>query len=68
MLVLSRKESEQLVIGGDIVVTVSRISGNRVQLTITAPLSVRIQRGELSSTKQSNCSKQSENRRGDARA
>jgi len=47
MLVLSRKEGEQLVIGDNIVVTVSRISGNRVALGIDAPRDVRIVRGEL---------------------
>jgi carbon storage regulator len=47
MLVLSRKEGEQLRIGDDIVVTVSRISGNRVAIGIEAPRSVRVVRGEL---------------------
>ena len=47
MLVLSRKEGEQLMIGDDIVVTINRISGNRVAIGIDAPRSVRIVRGEL---------------------
>lgn len=47
MLVLSRKEGEQLIIGDDIVLTISRISGNRVAVGIEAPRSVRIIRGEL---------------------
>lgn len=47
MLVLSRKEGEQLVIGDDIVLTVNRISGNRVAIGIEAPREVRIVRGEL---------------------
>lgn len=47
MLVLSRKESEQIVIGKDTVVTVMRISGNRVRLAIEAPQFVRIWRAEL---------------------
>jgi carbon storage regulator len=47
MLVLSRKEGEQLMIGEDIVVTINRISGNRVAIGIDAPRSVRIVRGEL---------------------
>ena len=47
MLVLSRKEGEQLMIGDDIVVTINRISGNRVAVGIDAPRSVRIVRGEL---------------------
>jgi carbon storage regulator CsrA len=47
MLVLSRKEGEQLIIGDDVVITVSRISGNRVALGIEAPRNIRIVRGEL---------------------
>ena len=47
MLVLSRKESEQLLIGDDIVLTINRISGNRVAVGIEAPRDVRIIRGEL---------------------
>lgn len=47
MLVLSRKEGERLVIGNDIVVTVTKISGNRITLGIDAPRDVRITRGEL---------------------
>ncbi|TWU02272.1 carbon storage regulator [Stieleria varia] len=47
MLVLSRKTGEQLMIGDDIVVTINRISGNRVAIGIEAPRDVRIVRGEL---------------------
>jgi len=47
MLVLSRKEGEQLRIGDDIVLTVSRLSGNRVSIGIEAPRDIRIVRGEL---------------------
>ena len=47
MLVLSRKEGEQLVIGDNIKLTVNRISGNRVAIGIEAPKDVRIVRGEL---------------------
>ena len=47
MLVLSRKEGEQLVIGDNIILTVNRISGNRVAIGIEAPRDVRIVRGEL---------------------
>ncbi|MEZ6138558.1 MAG: carbon storage regulator [Pirellulaceae bacterium] len=47
MLVLSRKEGEKLVIGDNITLVVSRISGNRVTVGIEAPADVKIFRGEL---------------------
>ncbi len=47
MLVLSRKEGEQLMIGDNVVLTINRISGNRVTIGIDAPRDVRIVRGEL---------------------
>ena len=47
MLVLSRKVGQRLVIGDNITVTVTRISGNRVTIGIEAPDDVRILRGEL---------------------
>ena len=47
MLVLSRKEGEQLIIGDDIVLTINKINGNRVAIGIEAPRNVRILRGEL---------------------
>lgn len=47
MLVLSRKPGEQILIGDDIVVTVHRLSGNRVSIGIDAPQTYRIVRGEL---------------------
>ncbi|MBX3420992.1 MAG: carbon storage regulator [Pirellulaceae bacterium] len=47
MLVLSRKEGEKLVIGDNITLVVTRISGNRVTVGIEAPVDVKIFRGEL---------------------
>ncbi len=47
MLVLSRKEGEKIVIGDNIVVTINRLSGNRVAVGIEAPREVSIVRGEL---------------------
>jgi carbon storage regulator CsrA len=47
MLVLSRKAGQELVIGEDIRIVVTRVSGNRVTLGISAPDDVRIIRSEL---------------------
>jgi carbon storage regulator len=47
MLVLSRKEGERLVIGDNITIVVSKVSGNRVTIGIEAPSEVRVVRGEL---------------------
>ena len=47
MLVLSRKERERVRLGEDIVVTVVRVSGDRVRLGIEAPSSVVVLRDEL---------------------
>lgn len=57
MLVLSRKEGERLVIGDNITLIVSRISGNRVTVGIEAPVDVKIYRGELCD--QSDCRRSS---------
>ncbi len=53
MLVLSRKIGESIVIGEGIIVTVTRISGNRVTLGIDAPADVRVLRSELMPTSDS---------------
>lgn len=47
MLVLSRREQEQIKLGDSIVVTVVRVSGDRVRLGIHAPPEVVVLRGEL---------------------
>ena len=49
MLVLSRKLGEKVVIGDNVEVTVTQISGGRVRLGISAPRDVRIRRTELPS-------------------
>ncbi len=49
MLVLSRTENERIKLGDAIVVTVVRVSGDRVRLGIEAPPNIRILRGELES-------------------
>ena len=47
MLVLSRTENERIKLGDAIVVTVVRVSGDRVRLGIEAPPNIRILREEL---------------------
>jgi carbon storage regulator len=47
MLVLSRKLSQQILIGPDIAITVVKIEGNQVRLGIEAPPSISILRQEL---------------------
>lgn len=47
MLVLSRKTGEEIVIGNNIVVKVTRIRGDKVRIAIEAPPDVRIMRSEL---------------------
>ncbi|TWT92426.1 carbon storage regulator [Stieleria varia] len=50
MLVLSRKSGERLHIGDDVIVTLTKIAGNRVAIGIEAPREVAIRRGELAET------------------
>ena len=47
MLVLARKESEKVLLGDDIVLTIVRLSGDRVRLGIEAPSDLLILREEL---------------------
>ena len=47
MLVLSRKESERIMLGDSIVLTIVRVSGDRVRLGIEAPADMLILRTEL---------------------
>ena len=49
MLVLSRKQSERIRVGSDIVVTVVRVAGDKVRLGIEAPANVLVLRDELDS-------------------
>lgn len=51
MLVLTRKVSEEIVIGDNIIVTVLEIRGGRVVLGITAPQHVTVLRGEVPAIK-----------------
>ncbi|HEX3997618.1 MAG TPA: carbon storage regulator [Pirellulales bacterium] len=47
MLVLSRKESQRIRVGDSIVVTVVRLSGDKVRLGIEAPREMVVLREEL---------------------
>jgi carbon storage regulator len=47
MLVLSRRENERIRLGDSIVVTVVRLSGDKVRLGIEAPADVVVLRDEL---------------------
>ena len=48
MLVLTRKLSEQLMIGDNIVITVVQIRGDKVRIGIDAPQGVPVHRKEVS--------------------
>lgn len=47
MLVLTRKQNEQIRIGDDITITVIRTKGKAVRLGISAPSDISVLRGEL---------------------
>ena len=47
MLILSRKQNEQLVIGDDIVISVVEIRGDKVRLGVEAPCDVPVHRREV---------------------
>jgi carbon storage regulator len=50
MLVLSRKQNERIRVGDSVVVTVVRVSGDKVRIGIEAPPDVRVLRDELDDT------------------
>lgn len=47
MLVLSRKQNERIRVGDSVVVTIVRVSGDKVRIGIEAPADVRVLRDEL---------------------
>ena len=47
MLILTRKESEQICLGDNIVVTVVRLAGDKVRIGVVAPPDVKVIRSEL---------------------
>jgi carbon storage regulator CsrA len=54
MLVLSRKQSQQIVIGPDIRITIVKIERNQVRLGIEAPREVTVLRKELTPLSEAN--------------
>ena len=47
MLVITRREGEQIHVGPDIVITVRKVSGKQCKLAVAAPDGVEIMRSEL---------------------
>jgi len=47
MLVLSRRQNERILLGNSVVVTVVRVSGEKVRIGIEAPPEVRVWRDDL---------------------
>lgn len=47
MLVLTRREGETVVIGGNITVKIVAIERGKIRLGIDAPLNIQVYRGEL---------------------
>ena len=54
MLVLSRKQAERIKLGDSIVVTIVRVSGDKVRVGIEAPPEILVLRGELEERNGSN--------------
>jgi len=50
MLVLTRKQAEQIQIGENVVITILRVKGQSVRIGIEAPREVRVLRAELPKT------------------
>jgi carbon storage regulator len=51
MLILSRRESECIHLGDDIVLTIVRVSGEKVRIGVEAPPHIKILRNELEVSK-----------------
>ena len=49
MLILSRRESECIHLGDDIIVTIVRLNGDKVRIGVQAPPHIRVLRTELES-------------------
>lgn len=53
-LVLTREVGQAIIIGEDILVTVTEISGKRVRICVTAPPHIAVDRTEVRESKRSN--------------
>jgi len=60
MLILSRRESECIHLGDDIVLTIVRVSGEKVRIGVEAPPHIKILRNELELSKPSQASSESD--------
>ena len=47
MLSLTRKEGQSLHVGEDVVITIERVEGKKVKVSIQAPSSIKVLRSEL---------------------
>lgn len=47
MLVLSRRPGEEIIIAGNIRISIVEVHGERVRIGITAPANVRVDRAEI---------------------
>jgi len=47
MLVLSRKQTQTIVIDGNITITILEIAGNKCRIGIDAPKNIAVHRGEV---------------------
>lgn len=52
MLVITRKADDEIVIGDDIRIVVTRIQGDRVRIGIDAPKHVRVDRAEIANRRE----------------
>lgn len=58
MLILSRRESERVYLGEDIVLTIVRVNGDKVRIGVEAPPNIKILRTELELETSSDASNQ----------
>jgi carbon storage regulator len=65
MLILSRRESERVHLGDDIILTIVRVNGDKVRIGVEAPSHIKILRTELERTIEASppVTEQSPNRR-----